>query len=274
MTFEIALQMEGLMDQISPATLVPAWMELRGSRVVVVGGSSGIGLGAAQLLAQMGCEVVLAGRRPERLASALATISGKASTEVVDGRSEQSVREMFQRIGGFDHLIITLTGRLGGGRFEELDLGELRQAFDEKFWPHLTIARAALDSLSPTGSITFVTGAAARKVNPGGYGFTAINGALELITPTLARELAPRRVNAVSPGFVATPWYDNIPAAELAEAESFAAARLPVGRIGTASDLAQALLYVVANGFVTGSVIECDGGARISNDVAESGLPK
>lgn len=266
--------MDSLMNYVSSALPVPAWTELRDARVLIVGGSSGIGLGAAQLLGAMGCETILAGRTAKKLADAVATVPGKSSFEIVDGRSVESVGKMFARLGAFDHLIITLTGRLGGGRFDEMDLGELRQAFDEKFWPHLTIARSALATLSPVGSITFVTGAAARKVNPGGSGFTAINGALELMTPTLARELAPRRVNAVSPGFVATPWYDHIPESERVEAESFAASRLPVGRIGTPSDLAQALLYVVANGFVTGSVIECDGGARISNDVPETGLPK
>jgi len=262
------------MDHVSRAFPVPAWTALRGARILVVGGSSGIGLGAAQLLAAMGSNVILAGRSEDRLKAAATVVPGQTSVETVDGRDPASVKAMFGRVGQFDHLIITLAGKLGGGRFDEVDLAEFRQAFEEKFWPHLVVAQSSLATLSETGSITFVTGASARKVNPGGSGFTAINGALELITPTLARELAPRRVNAVSPGFVATPWYDHIDEAERIEAEAFASARLPVRRIGTTSDLAQALLYVVANGFVTGSVIECDGGARISNDVPETGLPK
>ncbi len=262
------------MNQIQASFSLPVWSNLQGARILIVGGGSGIGLGGAQLLASLGCEVILSGRNAEKLNAAAGRISGKASAEVVDGRSIASIKEMFARVGAFDHLIITMTGRLGGGTFAEVDLGEFRQAFEEKFWPHLVIAQASLATLSSTGSITFVTGAAARKVSAGGSGFAAINGALEIMTPTLARELAPRRVNAVSPGFVATPWYDHISQAEFDEAEAFAAARLPVGRIGTVSDLAQALLYVVANGFVTGSVIECDGGARISNDTPETGLPK
>ncbi|MDH2091663.1 SDR family oxidoreductase [Rhizobium pusense] len=262
------------MNQIQASFSLPVWSNLQGARILIVGGGSGIGLGGAQLLAALGCEVILAGRNAERLNAAVGAISGKASSEVVDGQSIASIKEMFARVGAFDHLIITMTGRLGGGTFAEVDLGEFRQAFEEKFWPHLIIAQASLATLSSTGSITFVTGAAARKVSAGGSGFAAINGALEIMTPTLARELAPRRVNAVSPGFVATPWYDHISQAEFDAAEAFAAARLPVGRIGRASDVAQALLYVVANGFVTGSVIECDGGARVSNDTPETGLPK
>jgi hypothetical protein len=92
--------------------------------------------------------------------------------------------------------------------------------------------------------------------------------------PRCARELAPRRVNAVSPGFVATPWYHHIPESERIEAERFAASQSPVGRIGAPDDVAHALLYVVANGFVTGSVIECDGGVRVANDTLDTGLPK
>lgn len=171
---------------------------------------------------------------------------------------------MFARIGRFDHRILTLTGRLGGGAFAALDLAELRRAFDEKFWAHLTAAQASLATLSERGSLTFVTGIAARKVNPGGSGFAAINGALEIMTPTLARELAPRRVNAVSPDLIATPWYDHLSEDERRDAYEFTARQLPVGRIGRPDDVAQALLFVLASGFVTGSVIECDDGARIA----------
>jgi NAD(P)-dependent dehydrogenase (short-subunit alcohol dehydrogenase family) len=151
---------------------------------------------------------------------------------------------------------------------------ELRQAFEEKFWPHIVIAKAALKTLASKGSLTFVTGASARKVSPGGTGFAAMNGAIEIMTPTIARELAPVRVNAVSPGFVITPWYDHLPEADMQGAIDFAASRLPVGRVGQPRDIALALLYVVGNEFVTGSVIECDGGARVSNDTPETGLPR
>lgn len=250
------------------------WSQLRDSRILIVGGSSGIGLGGARFLSGFGTEIIIAGRSPQKIAEALPTIHGRSSGEIVDGCSQESIDALFERVGPFDHLIITLAGRLGGGRFADTNLAEFRQAFEEKFWPHLRIAQASLKTISTNGSLTFVTGASARKVSAGGSGFAAMNGALEIMTPTLARELAPLRVNAVSPGFVVTPWYDNISEADLNEAASFAAGRLPVQRVGTPEDVAQALLYVVSNGFVTGSVIECDGGARVSNDMPEEGLPK
>jgi NAD(P)-dependent dehydrogenase (short-subunit alcohol dehydrogenase family) len=236
---------------------------LRGARVVIIGGSSGIGLGAAGLLAQLGGAVIIAGRSPERLQAAAASLGGAVATEPVDASSAASCAAAFARIGPFDHLVLTMTGKGGGGAFASLDLQELRRAFDEKFWAHLTAAQASLGTLSSRGSITFVTGISARRVNPGGSGFAAINGALEVMTPTLARELAPRRVNAVSPGLIATPWYDGLPEAERRGAFEAAGRRLPVGRIGTPADVAQALLYLLATPFVTGSVIECDGGARL-----------
>jgi NAD(P)-dependent dehydrogenase (short-subunit alcohol dehydrogenase family) len=241
-----------------------AGASLRGARVVIVGGSSGIGLGAAKRLDHLGASVIIAGRDASRLQSAAAAVGGGVTTEQVDARSAPSAAAMFARVGRFDHLILTLTGRLGGGEFASLSLDELRRAFDEKYWAHLTAAQASLATLSRRGSLTFVTGISARKVNPGGGGFAAINGALEIMTPTLARELAPLRVNAVSPGLIATPWYDHLSEGERRNAYESTARGLPVGRIGSPDDVAQALVFVLANGFVTGSVIECDGGARIA----------
>ncbi len=245
-------------DQHQPAA------SLRDARVVIIGGSSGIGLGAARLLSALGAVVIIAGRDAGRLARAGAALGGRVSGEAVDAGSAASCAALFARIGRFDHLVLTLTGRHGGGSFATIDLAELRRAFDEKLWAHLTAAQAALPTLSRRGSLTFVTGISARKVSPGASGFAAINGALEIMTPTLARELAPLRVNAVSPGLVETPWYNHLSEQERRDAYASGAAQLPAGRTGQPEDVALALLYVLGNGFVTGSVIECDGGARLA----------
>jgi NAD(P)-dependent dehydrogenase (short-subunit alcohol dehydrogenase family) len=187
--------------------------------VVIVAGGSGIGLGAAAMLAAIGAEVVIAGRNSERLGAAARAVRPSVRPETVDAASSGSQAAFFARIGAIDHLVLGLTGRLGGGAFASLPLGELRR-----------------------GSLTFVTGISARKVNPGGGGFAALNGALEAMTPTLARELAPLRVNAVSPGLIRTRWYDLLPKDERRETYGQAAARLPVGRVGTPEDVARAAL--------------------------------
>jgi len=236
---------------------------ISGAKIVIIGGASGIGLGAAKMLAAAGAEVIIAGRDAGRLGTAAASIGASARAEACDAADPESCADLFQRLGPIDHLILTMTGRLGGGDFAALPLVELRRAFDEKFWPHLIAAQASLRTLSKRGSLTFVTGISARRVNPGGSGFAAINGALEIMTPTLARELAPLRVNAVSPGLIETPWYDFMADAERQEMYAGAAASLPVGRVGRPEDVARAIYYLVATPFVTGSIIECDGGARL-----------
>ena len=106
---------------------------------------------------------------------------------------------MFHRIGCFDHLVLAASGGAGAGRFESLDASALRRGFEAKFWTHWNAVQAALPHLAANGSITFITAASSRLANPGTSGLAAINGALERMVPTLARELAPRRVNAVSP---------------------------------------------------------------------------
>lgn len=244
------------------------WASIEGARVLVAGGSSGIGLAGASALARLGAKVTIAGRDGGRLEAARAGMDGGVETYRVDAANRAAVDVMFDDVGPLDHLVITLTGKLGGGAFRSVDLAEFRRAFDEKFWPHLMLAQSGLRTLNPSGSITFITGASSRKVTPGGSGFVAINGALDLMVPTLAFELAPVRVNAISPGFIDTEWYSHVSKAEMEKAYSDAARTLPVRRVGQGRDLAQAIVFVVTDSFVTGSVIECDGGVRLIAPVA------
>jgi NADP-dependent 3-hydroxy acid dehydrogenase YdfG len=138
------------------------------------------------MLAAVRAEVVIAGRNAEKLQAAARAVGPTVRPETVDAAFAESRAAFFARIGTIDHLVLTLTGRLGGGAFASLPLRDVRRAFDEKFWPYLETAQAALPTLSKRGSLTFVTGISARKVNPGGSGFAALNGALEAMMPTLA----------------------------------------------------------------------------------------
>lgn len=160
-------------------------------------------------------------------------------------------------------LVIALSGGDGAGHFQELDLLALRRGFEAKFWPHVQAVQAALPALRKGGSVTFLTSISARIANPGTSGLAAINGAIEAMVPVLARELAPTRVNAVSPGVVETPWWNAMPEEARRQFFDSHASELPVARVGQPDDVAQAVAYLVGNGYTTGSIIECDGGLHL-----------
>ncbi len=149
------------------------------------------------------------------------------------------------------------------GSFESLGVDTLKRAFDGKFWAQFMAAQMGLSKLRKKGSIVFITAASARTSIPGTAGLAAINGALEAMIPTLALELKPIRVNAVSPGVVKSPWWDTLPSEQREAVFAQSAQILPVGRIGTPEDVAEVILLLLQNGFMTGTVIECDGGIRI-----------
>lgn len=238
-------------------------MEWQNQKVVVLGGTSGIGLATVTRLAASGANVVAVGRDRAKLDSALAGVTGHVSGEALDCADRAALDRFFTSLGGFDHLVLTLSGGEGAGEFATLDLAALRRGFEAKVWPQLEAAQAGLPHLRRDGSLTFLTAISARIANPGTAGLGAINGAIESMIGTLARELAPLRVNAVSPGVVDTPWWDRFPANVKADLFQQQADTLPVQRVGQAEDIAHALQFLMENTFMTGAVIECDGGLRL-----------
>lgn len=234
-----------------------------GRTAVVMGGSSGIGLAVVRRLSAAGARVVATGRDRAKLDAALGGLGPRVRGVVLDARERDRLDVFFAELGTIDDLVLTLSGGEGAGAFETLDLQALRRGFEEKFWPQLETAQAALPVLRRGGSLTFVTAISARIASPGVAGLAALNGALEAMIANLARELAPSRVNAVSPGVVDTAWWSRLPA-EVRDAMFLQqAAILPVGRVGQADEVAQAVQLLVENGFMTGTVLECDGGLRL-----------
>jgi NAD(P)-dependent dehydrogenase (short-subunit alcohol dehydrogenase family) len=232
-------------------------------RVVIIGGSSGIGEATARLFALRGAEVVIAGRNAEKLDHALERI-GSGDRRVLDATAPEAVVRFFADVGAFNHLVLSVSGGAGGGPFASLDLSRLRHGFEAKFWAYLTAMQATLPHIRQGGSITLVTAGSARAAMAGTAGLAAINGALEAMVRPLAVELAPVRVNAVSPGVIDTPWWSAVPAQQRDAMFAQAAEALPVGRVGTPEDVAEAIGFVATNGFMTGTVIECDGGGRFA----------
>jgi NAD(P)-dependent dehydrogenase (short-subunit alcohol dehydrogenase family) len=222
-----------------------------------------MGLATAKAAAAADAAVVIIGRDQHKLINALAELPQSVSGERVDATVEKELRAFFGRIDAFDHLVLAVSSGEGAGPFESLSVERLQRAFAGKFWAQFMAAQFGLSKLRKGGSIVFITAVSARTPIPGTAGLAAINGALEAMIPTLALELKPTRVNAVSPGVVRTPWWDSLPSEQREAVFAQVAQTLPVGRIGTPEDVAEVILLLLQNGFMTGTVIECDGGIRI-----------
>jgi len=237
--------------------------QLTGRKIVVMGGTSGIGLAAARQLAADGASVVVTGRNPGKIAR-VRQDNASLKAESVDASSSQALSAFYHSLGSFDDLVLSVSGAKGAGPFGALDPAELLAGFQEKFFAQLCAAQAALPYLRKDGSLTFISAISARAANPGTAGLAAINGAIEAMVKPLAKELRPLRVNAISPGAVETPWWDSLPRNVRDDLLQQTAASSMVGRNGTAEELGSAVAFVIANGFVSGTVLEVDGGLHLS----------
>ncbi|WP_405592566.1 SDR family oxidoreductase [Streptomyces sp. NBC_01092] len=238
-------------------------MSLRGQRIVVIGGTAGIGLAVAQAAAGEGAEVVVASRRQESVDAALKRLPEGAEGHVLDATDEEAVRAFFGKVGAFDHLVFTAGESLLMESLAESDLGRARRFLDTRLWGAYTAVKHGAGSIRPGGSVVLTTGTAARRPMPGTSVAASLCGAMESLTRALALELAPVRVNVVSPGVVRTELWRELPEAEREGLYTSSAASLPVGRVGAPEDVAEAYLYLMRGGYSTGSVVVVDGGGTL-----------
>lgn len=237
-------------------------MSLKEKKVVIIGGSSGIGLASAKAATAAGAYVLIAGRSQEKLHKALAEIEGEVEAHSIDVTKEREVEDFFARIGPFDHLVTTAaTGTVGP--FLLMKSVAVREVFASKFWGQYYAARYAAPYLANGGSITMFAGVTSHKPLPGLVAYAAVNGAIEGLCRSLAVELAPIRVNVVSPGIVMTPAYAAMPENERRAMFESLAAKLPTRRVGRPEDIAQTVIYLMQSGFTTGTVVSVDGGHRL-----------
>jgi NAD(P)-dependent dehydrogenase (short-subunit alcohol dehydrogenase family) len=234
-----------------------------GQRAIIIGGSSGIGLAAARALAARGAQVVIAGRSLEKLERALPQIGDGAQARPLDISQEAAVEEFFASIGNFDHLVTSVSTSVVG-TILDTEVVRARQAFDTKFWGQYVAARAAARRIRRDGSITLVSGIAGRRPPAGGTVLAAQNGAVEAFTRAAAVEFAPVRVNAIAPGLIDTPFWEHAGAGKRDAIYAASAARAPLRRVGSPEDCAAAIVALIESSYITGVVIDVDGGALLA----------
>ncbi|HSD36701.1 MAG TPA: SDR family oxidoreductase [Rhodocyclaceae bacterium] len=234
---------------------------LRDKAVLVVGGGSGIGAAVARAAAARGARVIVAGRQLARLNEIAGQVGGQGMA--LDVTDEGSVRAALHDIARIDHLVVTAGAAIGSPTIAAVDIGEAQAAFDTKFWGTLRLVQHALPRLAEDGSVTLTSGVLARKFVPGGFIKSTLNAALEAFAKNLAREIAPRRVNVVSPGVTATEAYAGMAPADREAMFARVAQGLPLKRVGSAEDLALAYLAAMENEFMTGTIIDVEGGALL-----------
>ena len=236
-------------------------MNLQGKRAIVLGGTSGIGLATVRQLVAAGARVVAAGRSQERIAAAAAETPG-AQFVSVDVLDRAALEALFVHHAGFDILVNCATGgERSMGPFLSMDLDAFRGSF-RKLWGYANSIRLGVPQMAEDGAVVLVSGFPARKASVGSVSLATVGGGVEAFARAIALEIAPRRLNVVSPGIINTPMTGGTPE-ERSERLGRAAQRLPIPRPGTADEVAEAILFVLRNDYMTGATVDVDGGALL-----------
>jgi NAD(P)-dependent dehydrogenase (short-subunit alcohol dehydrogenase family) len=214
---------------------------LKNERVLVVGGSSGIGFESAVAAGSAGASVTIASRSEARLKAAAVKLGGNVETAVLDTSDNAAIEQFFARNEPWDHIVISASQTISGP-VRVLDLGDAKAAMESKFWGAYRIARVA--RFKNNGSLTLISGFLSERPSASSVLQGAINAALEALARGLALELAPVRVNAVSPGLIETPLWDDLPEEKRKAMFESTAARLPARRVGQPEDIANAVLFL------------------------------
>ncbi|WP_335970527.1 MULTISPECIES: SDR family oxidoreductase [Streptomycetaceae] len=235
---------------------------LSGTRVVVIGGSSGIGKAVARQAAEAGAEVTIASRSQDKLEQAAKEIGGQVRTAVVDVTDEESLRAFFAGVDALDHLVVC-PGDMATGSVYEVTAEDIRRCLDTKIVGQLLSVRHAGPKLAATGSIVLISGGAGFKAYPGLTVTAAANAGIGAMGQSMALELAPIRVNVVVAGLIDTPLWSGLPDEAREGLFKSTAEATPVGRVGQPDDVASAVLQALENTFVNGSLIHVNGGGLL-----------
>lgn len=238
-------------------------MTLEKKRIVILGGSSGIGLAVAKAASRDGAELVIASSRKTNIDRALAELPQSAQGHAIDLSDEARIRNLFEVIGPFDHLVYTAGENLKLGTLKSTNIDEARHFWTLRYWGAFAAVKYGALNIRSGGSIVITSGLAGQRPHAGWTVASSICGAMEGLTRALAVELAPLRVNAVCPGVVKTPLWDSMSEADRTALYQQMNEKLLVGHVGESEEVAEAYLYLMRQTYGTGQTIVVDGGGAL-----------
>ena len=234
-------------------------MDIDGKKAIVFGGTSGIGLSATQMLSDKGAHVVALSRNPEKLQN----VPKNVVTKKMNVLDRDALEQFFQEVGEYDILVNSATGGARAvGPFLSMDLDGYRASFD-KLWGYTNVVRYGTKYLKNDGNIVLVSGSPARKCRPGQIAISSVGGAVEAFARGIAPEIAPKRINVVSPGIIDTPM-SPLQGKEREDYYKNTTNNNLIPRAGTPDEVATGIIFAIENEFITGTTIDIDGGWLIS----------
>ena len=234
-------------------------MDISGKKALVFGGTSGIGLSTVEQLVALGADVVAMGRD----ASKASALPANVTYRTCDVRDPEALSALYSETGPFDILVSAATGGSRAiGPFAQMDMDGYKSSFD-KLWGYANVVRQGLEHLSEHGCIVLVSGSPARRCGPGQVALSSVGGAVEAMSRAVAKEIAPRRINVMSPGLIDTPMVPLQGAERDAHYERLTGNNL-IARAGTPDECAKGILFLIQNDFVTGTTLDVDGGILLS----------
>ena len=234
-------------------------MDINGKKAIVFGGTSGIGLSATQMLSDKGAQVIALSRNPDKLK----TVPKNVTTKKMNVLDRDALEKFFQEVGEYDILVNSATGGTRAvGPFLSMDLDGYRASFD-KLWGYTNVVRYGTKFLKDNGNIVLVSGSPARKCRPGQIAISSVGGAVEAFARGIAPEIAPKRINIVSPGIIDTPM-SPLQGKEREDYYKNTTNNNLIPRAGTPDEVATGIIFAIENEFITGTTIDIDGGWLIS----------
>ena len=234
-------------------------MDINGKKAIVFGGTSGIGLSATQMLSDKGAHVIALSRNPDKLKN----VPKNVTTKKMNVLDRNALEKFFQEVGEYDILVNSATGGARAvGPFLSMDLDGYRASFD-KLWGYTNVVRYGTKFLKDNGNIVLVSGSPARKCRPGQIAISSVGGAVEAFARGIAPEIAPKRINIVSPGIIDTPM-SPLQGKEREDYYKNTTNNNLIPRAGTPDEVATGIIFAIENEFITGTTIDIDGGWLIS----------